>query len=192
MELSHKIIITLLVILILLTVYKKQENAGSTGSGTANYNTEAVQNIASVYAESGSGTATFNNINVTGNLRINNKKIRIFDMGGYKVGNSGDTNINWVQIGSDGTLIKDQSNNTYDGDKWICMVVGLYLPKDQNTTTSGAFYARASIKDNKWMVQFFEGGSDIDYIRARSIITILAIPIEMFDTNSNSIQFKNY
>jgi len=41
-------------------------------------------------------------------------------------------------------------------------------------------------------VQFFEGGSPTDYIRARSIITILAIPIEMFDTNSNSIQFKNY
>ena len=171
-------------------MYKKQENLDSTSS--TNFATEAVQNIASVYAESGSGTATFNNINVTGNLSINNKKIRIFDMGGYKVGNSGDTHYNWGEFRSDGTPIKDSSNNTYDGDKWVCVVVGVFLPKDQTTTTSGAFFARASIKDGKWMVQFFEGGSSSDYIRSRSIITIMAIPIEMFDTNSNSIQFKNY
>lgn len=113
-------------------------------------------------------------------------------MGGYKVGNSGDTHYNWAAFRSDGTPIKDSNDNTYDGDKWVCVVVGVFLPKDQNTTTSGAFFARASIKDGKWMVQFFEGGSSSDYIRSRSIITIMAIPIEMFDTNSNSIQFKNY
>ena len=70
MELSHKIIISLLVILILLTVYKKQENAGSTPAASANYNTEAVQNIASVYSESLNGTASFNNLRVTNNINF--------------------------------------------------------------------------------------------------------------------------
>jgi len=62
----------LLIILILLTVYKKQENAGNIASVSVaqtspSYNTEAVQNIASVYAESTNSTSTFNNIRVTGN-----------------------------------------------------------------------------------------------------------------------------
>ena len=69
MDLSHKIIIGLLIILILLTVYKKQENLDSTSS--TNFATEAVQNIASVYSESASGTASFNNIRITKDVIVN-------------------------------------------------------------------------------------------------------------------------
>ena len=78
MDLSHKIIIGLLVILILLTVYKKQENAdnivSTPSTGSANYSTEAISNIASVYSESLNGTASFNNIRITGNLDATNFK----------------------------------------------------------------------------------------------------------------------
>lgn len=73
MDLSHKIIILLLlIIIILLFLYKKQENLDS--SSTTNFSTEAILNIASVYAET-SGTATFNNIKLTGNLSIGNYKL---------------------------------------------------------------------------------------------------------------------
>lgn len=71
MESSHKFIIGLLIILIFLILYKKQENAGSTdmSSGSLAYSTEAVQNISKVYADT-SGTATFNNVQITGNLNV--------------------------------------------------------------------------------------------------------------------------
>jgi microcystin-dependent protein len=57
-------IIINIIILIIFFLYKK-ENAGSIGS-TA-YSAEAVANIAKVYSDS-SGVATFNNVNITGNL----------------------------------------------------------------------------------------------------------------------------
>ena len=63
MIVAHKIMIflLLLIILILIIIYRQQENAGSISGGN-NYNTEAIQNIESVYSESLNGTATFNNV----------------------------------------------------------------------------------------------------------------------------------
>jgi len=63
------LILVNIIILGLLILYKKQENAGNV-SNTANYNTEAIANIASVYSEGLNGTSTFNNVNITGNLNI--------------------------------------------------------------------------------------------------------------------------
>lgn len=57
------VIFLLVIIIAILFLYKKQENFTSTESN------EAVQNIASVYAET-SGTVSFNNLNVTGNFNM--------------------------------------------------------------------------------------------------------------------------
>ncbi len=60
-----------------------------------------------------------NNINASGtisgnNITINNKKIRIFDMGGYKTGTT--PNYSWVSVGAGGIQIKDPSDNTYNAN----------------------------------------------------------------------------
>ncbi len=67
MDSTYKIIIGLIIILLLILLYKKQENADSVGS--AAYSTEAISNIAKVYSDT-AGTATFNNINITGKLNV--------------------------------------------------------------------------------------------------------------------------
>jgi len=211
------ILIGLIILVVILFLYNKQENADST-AGSLTLSNESIQNIASVYNNQNmkvtnlevSNNIKTNTLNATGNinasgvvvlsnnivnasgistpsLTINNKKIRIFDMGGYKSGNSGDANYSWVNVGASGIPIKDSLGNTYKSTEWICVVVGLYLPKDQGTSSSGAFFARASISNGQWNVQFFEGGNSSDYIRDRSIITIMAIPIEIVDTSFNSI-----
>jgi microcystin-dependent protein len=68
MDLAHKIIIGFLVIItiILINIINTQENAGSV-SGSQVLSTEAIANIAKVYADT-TGIATFNNVNITGNL----------------------------------------------------------------------------------------------------------------------------
>ena len=66
----HKIIIGLLIILILLILYKRQENADSVGNNPLNnFSAEALANIAKVYADT-KQTAAFNNITVTSNASI--------------------------------------------------------------------------------------------------------------------------
>ena len=73
MKRNHIIIVVLIIIAAIIFFTKSQENAGSvfSSSGTTNFNTEAVQNIASVYSESTSGTASFNNLRVTKDLTVN-------------------------------------------------------------------------------------------------------------------------
>jgi len=100
MDLSHKIIIGLLIILILilLIIYKKQENVSSI-SGNTNYNSEALANIASVYANTNE-IATFNNIQITGNLKI----------GGYMLSVDASNNLNIKDL-SNNTIFTGQTNN---------------------------------------------------------------------------------
>jgi hypothetical protein len=197
MNIRHYVIILLL--LAILFLYNKQENLDTIPS----LSNEAIQNIASVYNNQNMKVTNLkvtNNINTDGtinasgainasSLTLNNKKIRIFDMGGYKDKTNNITNYIWVNPnnGAVGIPIVDPSGITYSSTDWICLVVGLYMPKDGNTSTSGSFFARASIKDGKWVIQFFEGGNDSDYLRSRSIITILAIPIEFVDTAFSKI-----
>jgi ABC-type cobalt transport system substrate-binding protein len=68
---KNSILLSIIILLLLILIYKikflTQENAGSVGS--AAYSSEAVQNIAKVYADT-SGTAIFNNVDITGNLNI--------------------------------------------------------------------------------------------------------------------------
>jgi hypothetical protein len=152
MDVTHKIIIVLLIILILLIVYKKQENAGSIGA-TA-YSAEAVQNIAKVYSDT-SGTANFNNINVTGKLNMNNLGFVFWTQ-----------NLNGV--GGINVEARDPSGNTYPGDKWVLYAGGW-----------GAFnigQCITNIQDNKWHINFWsvhEGGNNVQ---------ILAIPRGYFST----------
>ena len=68
MKTKH-IIIGLVVILFVIFFMQNKEHAGSTGS-TPNLSSEAVQNIAKVYADSAQ-TASFNNIRVSGNTTVN-------------------------------------------------------------------------------------------------------------------------
>lgn len=78
----HKIIIGLLIILIILILYKRQENAGNTAitaGGLNNFSAEALANIAKVYADT-TQTAAFNNINVTSTANI--KKSNLMPKGG--------------------------------------------------------------------------------------------------------------
>lgn len=65
MKRIHVIIGLLIILLLLITFHSKSENAGSINS--KNLSNEAVQNIASVYANT-TGTAIFNNIQATGKI----------------------------------------------------------------------------------------------------------------------------
>jgi len=92
MERIHVIIGVLIIAFVIIFTYNRQENAGSIGS--AAYSAEAVQNIAKVYSDT-SGTATFNNINVNGNIRGN----VIGDLSGNNINaaNINATNLNATQ-----------------------------------------------------------------------------------------------
>jgi len=68
MEKSHIIIVLLIIIIILvMNLYNKKENITSDSGKTLS--DEALQNIAKVYGDT-SGTVSFNNVNITGNLRF--------------------------------------------------------------------------------------------------------------------------
>jgi hypothetical protein len=102
MKRNHIIIgIFVIIFLVIILTYNQQENAGSLG--TANNNTEAIQNIASVYADT-NGTASFNNLTITGKINSPTQKfymqfkddgnLCIYDMSGTKkscIGNDGIT-----------------------------------------------------------------------------------------------------
>ncbi len=68
------IIITLIIVLLIIFLTQSKEHAGSTqpssNTSISVLSNEAVQNISKVYADT-TQTATFNNINVTGNANIN-------------------------------------------------------------------------------------------------------------------------
>ncbi len=109
-----------------------------------------------------------------------NKKMRLFSMGGLDSNNH--PRIEWVNQ-QYGVKIVDPSGNNYNSSDWVCIVAGIYLPKDQTTTTSGSKFARTFLNDNnEWVVNFFEGGTETDYIRHRSVINILAIPKEISES----------
>ncbi len=76
MKIKH-IIIALVIVLLILFFTQKKEHAGSTPSPSSPsaplLSNEAIQNIAKVYADT-SNTATFNNINVTGEIKLPNWK----------------------------------------------------------------------------------------------------------------------
>ena len=67
---TQHIIIGLIVILIVLFLLQKKEHAGSIPPSPPQLSNEAIQNIAKVYADT-NNTATFNNLNVIGNIRGN-------------------------------------------------------------------------------------------------------------------------
>ncbi len=69
MKRIHIIIVLLIILLLIITFHAQSENAGTVNSNSKNLSNEAVQNIASVYANT-TGTATFNNVRVTGNIEI--------------------------------------------------------------------------------------------------------------------------
>jgi H+/gluconate symporter-like permease len=66
---NTNIILLILVLGALLFLYNKQENFTMTEQSN-----EAVQNIASVYADT-SGTVSFNNVNITGKIYSPTQKI---------------------------------------------------------------------------------------------------------------------
>ncbi len=71
MKTKH-IIIALIILIGILFFTQKKEHAGSTPptSSTPQLSNEAIQNIAKVYADT-SNSATFNNINITSNTKLN-------------------------------------------------------------------------------------------------------------------------
>ena len=100
----HKIIIGLLIILIVLILYKRQENAGNTATtagGLNNFSAEALANIAKVYADT-KQTAGFNNITVTGNAQITSSNL--MPKGGIIIWSGNDVPASWALCdGTNGT-----------------------------------------------------------------------------------------
>ena len=91
----HKIIVGLLIILIVLILYKKQENAGNTSitaGGLNNFSAEALANIAKVYADTRQ-TAAFNNITVTSTADI--KKSNLMPKGGIIIWSGDQVPAGW-------------------------------------------------------------------------------------------------
>jgi hypothetical protein len=102
MKRNHIIVgIFVIIFLVIILTYNQQENAGSLS--TANNNTEAIQNIASVYADT-NRTATFNNLTTTGKIYSPTQRfymefkddgnLCIYDMSGTRkscIGNDGIT-----------------------------------------------------------------------------------------------------
>ena len=154
----------------------KSENAIFNNMSISRPFTTSVVNAETLNAgEIASETLASYTVTVNTNFNIP-KKIRIFDMSGY----------NWRN--TQGAQIIDKSNNSYKSEDWTCVVVGVALPKDRQTSTSGSYYARAYIgSDDKWFVNFFEGGNEYDNIRDRSVITIMAIPKMLMDTKFNTV-----
>jgi outer membrane lipoprotein SlyB len=70
MKKIHIIIVLLIILLLIITIRSQSENAGTVNSNSKNLSNEAVQNIASVYANT-TGTATFNNLRATGKITGN-------------------------------------------------------------------------------------------------------------------------
>ena len=71
MKTKH-IIIGLIILVGIIFFTQKKEHAGSTPPPTLNLSNEAIQNISKVYADT-MGTVTFNNTNVTGNVKISGR-----------------------------------------------------------------------------------------------------------------------
>jgi microcystin-dependent protein len=125
------IIMGIMFVLLLLILYNIQKN--SLYANTENFsNIQAVQNIAKVYADT-SGTATFNNLKITGNLDVGRNLdvsgiFNAFNFKGVILAWSGAINsipLGWALCdGSNNTpdlrgrfiLGHNNSNNSYNGD----------------------------------------------------------------------------
>jgi microcystin-dependent protein len=100
----HKIIIGLLLILIVLILYKRQENAGNTATtagGLNNFSAEALANIAKVYADVRQ-LASFNNMTITGNAQITTSNL--MPRGGIIIWSGNEVPASWALCdGTNGT-----------------------------------------------------------------------------------------
>jgi outer membrane lipoprotein SlyB len=122
MKKIHIIIVLLIILLLIITIRSQSENAGTVNSNSKNLSNEAVQNIASVYANT-IGTATFNNLRatgkITGNLDGDVKGNLTGNVTGNVIGNvNGDIrgNITGSVIGSvigQANIRDKQNNNDY-------------------------------------------------------------------------------
>ena len=133
----HKIIIGLLIILIVLVLYKRQENAGNTATtagGLNNFSAEALANIAKVYADTRQ-TAAFNNITVTSTADI--KKSNLMPKGGIIIWSGEQVPAGWGLC--DGTTYNavDGSGTVQSPDLRGRFVLGLGQGTNLTARTKG-------------------------------------------------------
>ena len=170
---NKNILMFVLVILALLFLYNNQENFTMTEQSN-----EAVQNIASVYANT-SGTITVNNLNATGTTNLNN-----LDISGTT--NLSNMNINGtisynnsqpytltISIGNYKGPIYDASNNTFSINSYTIKQI------------SGANVA-IGVRNNKWWITQYPTWSTW----TQAVVEIIPIPLNKYYssyTNSGAI-----
>ncbi len=174
------IIIGLVIILLVLFFTQKKEHAGSTTPSAPQLSSEAIQNIAKVYADT-NNTATFNNINTIGaitttKLNIGNKNI--IDTSGNI--NSDIISTNSINITGDISgngakkLIETARLNTFNNKKPIILSIAVGNAKlpigdlNNNTFSSDEWLCRINsssgglvvgIRNNKWWVANYSWGA---------------------------------
>ena len=185
MELSHKIIIGLLVILIIIVLYQNNyeyidspypplpeatpniasgynnqnlqvKNLKATGDITGNLIGNVTGNVTGNLTGNINGNTAINgDINMTGNVRCNNKGMRLFWM--VLGGGSGVT-----------AIVKDPSGNTFNKNEWVLFNVGVQF--------QGLIHCHLYVGDNSlWYIA--RAGYDGNWI----LTNILAFPREMFE-----------
>ena len=180
MERNHVIILVLILIgSVILFTYNQQENETNVSPGTANYNTEAIANIASVYAESTNGTNSFNNIRVTGDVTSKNSLIgiRLCDLNGICIAPDNIQSVSGLgslqrTIGNSQWNISPLGNLGTNGDISARNIVGNYKLGGERMWTDlvggsgGSVYER-SCPDGKVMVGISgKAGQAVDSIQA--------------------------
>ena len=93
MKTKH-IIIGLAILIVILFIVQKKENADSTSPATQNLSNEAVQNIAKIYADT-NNEAVFNNVKITGDLNVSGK-LNILPAGTIVAFNSATAPAGWA------------------------------------------------------------------------------------------------
>jgi len=133
----HKIIIGLLIILIVLVLYKRQENAGNTANtagGLNNFSAEALANIAKVYADTRQ-TAAFNNITVTSTAEI--KKSNLMPKGGIIIWSGDQIPAGWGLCDGTNYQAVDGSGTVQSPDLRGRFVLGLGQGANLTNRTKG-------------------------------------------------------
>ncbi len=121
------IIFGLLIFVLLFFFIQNKEHAGSTPPSTPPLSSEAIQNIAKVYADT-NNTATFNNVTITGDLTVANK-FNIIPRGTIVAFNSATAPAGWA--------ICDGTNGTPDLRGRFILGTGKVTGANLNNTYNG-------------------------------------------------------
>jgi len=201
---NKTIIFLVLVILALLFLYNTQENFTMTEQSN-----EAVQNIASVYANT-SGTITVNNLNATGATNLNNLDVSgtVNVSGTMNVNStittnnlnaSGLTNLNNLDISGTTNLSNININGSisYNNSKPFTLTISIGVYKGPIYDTSGNTFpidkytikqisganVAIGVRNNKWWITQFPTWN----AWTQAVVEIISIPLnQYYSSYSNS------